>query len=39
MTGLIFYAGVLLGGMIGVFLMCLLQINRMRNPHDDDTKV
>lgn len=38
MTWLIFYAGVSIGGIIGVLFMCLLQINRTKNSHDDDEK-
>ncbi len=39
MTWLIFYVGVSIGSIIGVVIMCLLQINRTQNPHDDGKKV
>lgn len=38
MIWLIFYAGVSIGGAIGVLFMCLFQINKTHNSHDDDEK-
>lgn len=36
MKWLIFYAGVSIGGTIGVLIMCLFQVNKTHDPHDDD---
>lgn len=33
MEGLFFAIGFLLGGVVGVLIMCLLQINRIRQEH------
>ncbi|MCI8619995.1 MAG: DUF3789 domain-containing protein [Oscillospiraceae bacterium] len=38
MKGLLFLAGLLTGGAVGVVFMCLLQINRTSEAHADDTK-
>ena len=38
MIWLVFYAGVSIGGIIGVVFMCLLQINKTHKLHDDDEK-
>lgn len=36
MKGLLFLAGLLIGGAVGVVFMCLLQINRTSEAHTDD---
>lgn len=38
MIWLVFYAGVSIGGIIGVVFMCLFQINKTQKSHDDDEK-
>lgn len=36
LEALFFIIGFLIGGMFGVVLMCLLQINRIRKEHEDE---
>ncbi len=36
MEGLFFAIGFLLGGVVGVLIMCLLQINRLRGKEDSE---